>query len=77
MSEEAIMTTTPDLPVIAGIDGTADGISAAQYAAELAEKSARPLVLLHAYRRSAAINPLLPVGDPSQFADDWQRALLE
>jgi nucleotide-binding universal stress UspA family protein len=58
------MTTNAGLPVVAGVDGTADGIAAAEYAAQLAEKRSLPLVLLHAYRRSPAINPLLPVGEP-------------
>jgi len=57
------MKSSTRLPVVAGIDGTDDGIAAAEYAAELAEKLARPLILLHAYRRSPALNPLLPVGD--------------
>lgn len=53
-----------NLPVVAGVDGTSDGIAAAEYAAEYAERAARPLMLLHAYRRSPALNPLLPVADP-------------
>ena len=54
-----------DQPVVAGIDGTRDGIVAARYAASLAEQLGRSLVLLHAYRHSAAINPLLPLADPA------------
>lgn len=56
--------TTANLPVVAGVDGTSDGIAAAEYAAEFAARTSQPLMLLHAYRRSPAINPLLPVGDP-------------
>jgi nucleotide-binding universal stress UspA family protein len=54
-----------DKPVVAAVDGTTDGIVAARYAADLAEQLGRSLVLLHAYRHSAAINPLLPLADPS------------
>jgi nucleotide-binding universal stress UspA family protein len=54
-----------DKPVVAAVDGTTDGIVAARYAAAVAERLGRTLVLMHAYRYSAAINPLLPLADPA------------
>jgi nucleotide-binding universal stress UspA family protein len=51
--------------IVVGIDGTADGMAAADFAARVAERQRLPLVLVHAYRRSPALNPLLPVSaDP-------------
>src|SRR4051812_4896892 len=51
-------------PVVAGVDGTRDGRVAAHYAGVLARRMGRTLTLLHAYRRSAVLNPLLPIVDP-------------
>jgi nucleotide-binding universal stress UspA family protein len=64
-AEEPMSVAMADQPVVVGIDGTGDGLVAARYAATLAEQLGRSLVLMHAYRHSAAINPLLPLADPS------------
>lgn len=53
----------PSSPIVAGVDGSTDGIEAANFAANLATAQGRSLMLLHAYRRSPAINPLLPLAD--------------
>ena len=58
------MAAMSSAPVVAGVDGTRDGRVATQYAAALAERLGRSLTLVHAYRRSAALNPLLPIVDP-------------
>lgn len=52
-------------PVVAGVDGTPDGERAALHAASMAAAMGHPLLLLHAYRRSAALSPLLPIGPPA------------
>jgi nucleotide-binding universal stress UspA family protein len=57
---------TPDVgwPVVAGVDGTTNGDQAASFAADLAQQLGRPLLLVHAYRHSPAISPLLPIAEP-------------
>lgn len=57
-------TTNAGYPVVAGVDGSPDGLASAEYAADQAALRGRPLHLLHAYRRSPAIDPLLPVAPP-------------
>jgi nucleotide-binding universal stress UspA family protein len=59
------MVTLTSAPVVACVDGSKDGRVAARYGAMLADRLGRGLTLLHAYRRSAALNPLLPIVDPS------------
>lgn len=57
--------SSPRTPIVVGIDGTADGLAAADYAATIARRRHLPMVLVHAYRRSPALHPLLPVAaDP-------------
>ena len=58
------MAAVASAPVVAGVDGTSDGRVATRYAAELADRLGRGLTLLHAYHRSAVLNPLLPIVDP-------------
>jgi nucleotide-binding universal stress UspA family protein len=58
------MAAVASAPVVAGVDGTSDGRVATRYAAELADRLGRSLTLLHAYHRSAVLNPLLPIVDP-------------
>lgn len=56
--------TNPSSPIVAGVDGKGDGIKAAEFAAILATTQRRSLMLVHAYRRSPAIDPLLPLAEP-------------
>jgi nucleotide-binding universal stress UspA family protein len=58
-----MMKSDVGCPVVAGIDGTEDGARAAMYAAQLAAGLGRSLLLVHAYRQSPAISPILPLAD--------------
>jgi len=61
--EDMMSSSTLMQRVVVGIDGTPDGLAAAEYAVGLTPRRNTALVLLHAYRRTPALNPLLPAVD--------------
>ena len=63
--------------VVAGVDGSDDGLRAAAFAADEASRTGLPLTLLHAYHVSAALNPMLPLYGVESLRETGQRHLDE
>lgn len=65
-------------PILVGIDGTSEGLRAAEYAVlEARARGNAPLVLLHVYREQTQINPMMPVYGEESEHDVARRSLAE
>jgi nucleotide-binding universal stress UspA family protein len=51
-------------PIVVGVDGSPGALRAVSYAAHLAERQARPLTIVNAYRGAPVVDPLFPPNGP-------------